>query len=68
VIENGLEVGDEQLFRPARRSALHGGNVGPHRPEGGEDILRSRQRRRESIDADDVDNGDQLEPDRPAKL
>ena len=68
VIENGVEVGDEKLFRPARRSAVHRGNVGARRADDGEDILRSRQRRRQTVDADDVDNGDRLEPDRPAKL
>ena len=68
VIENGFEIGDEKLFRPARRSAVHRSNVGARRPDGGEDILRYRQRRRQTVDADDVDNGDRLEPDRPAKL
>jgi hypothetical protein len=68
VIENGVEVGDERLVRPARRSAVHHSNVGARRPDGGEEILRSRQRRRQTVEADDVDNGDRLEPDRPAKL
>ena len=68
VIENGFEIGDEKLFRPVRRSAVHHSNVGARRPDGGEGILRYRQRRRQTVDADDVDNGDRLEPDRPAKL
>ena len=68
MIENGVEVGDERLVRPARRSAVHHSNVGARRPDGGEEILRSRQRRRQTVEADDVDNGDRLEPDRPAKL
>ena len=65
VIENGFEIGDEKLFRPARRSAVHHSDVGALRPDGGEDILRSRQRRRQTVDADDVDNGDQLRPPVP---
>jgi hypothetical protein len=65
VLESGVEVGDEKLFRPTRRSAIYRGNFGARRPDGGE---RSRQRRRQTVDADDIDNGDRLEPDRPAKL
>ena len=65
VIENRVEVGDEKLFRPAGRSAVHYSDVGTLRPDRGEDIFRSRQRRRQTVDADDVDNGDQLRPPVP---
>jgi hypothetical protein len=65
VIKNGVEVGNEKLFCPLRRSAVHGGNLGALRPDGGEDTLRSRQRLRQTVDADDVDNGDQLRPPVP---
>ena len=54
MIERGVEVSDEQLFRALRRSAVHYCNVGSRRPGGGEDIFRSRQRRRQAVDADEA--------------
>ena len=56
------------LRSPQRRRSAARRSRRRRRPDGGEDILRSRPRRRQTVDADDLDNGDRLEPDRPPKL